>query len=416
MKRMKIADLTPEMVLASDVINCDGRFLLPAGAALTERSIRLCKAWGIVEAEIEGEEAPSFDAGRNDVDPAALAAARRINEYRFLHAGTKHRAMRELENLSSLRKARAIEQGLPGGRFSVIGDDDAEAVDDNVLLEPINLGRLSEFGLRLPTLPAVFDRINETIMNPNSSAGDIADVIGKDTALTSQLLGIVNSAFYGFVSKIDTVSRAVAIVGTKQLTSLVFGISVIKIFDRIPARHIDMQEFWRHSLACGIAARIIAGYKQIQNTERLFVAGLLHDIGRLLMYRLWPEHSRRVLFAARRESRLLYEVEKDLLDIDHAGIGALMAERWKLPFLLEAEIRNHHAPGNSYTRPETAIVHLADIIAHVMEMGSSGEIFVPPLDEDTWNSLDISENLLTVIIDHVDRQINDVTAYFFPGS
>ena len=411
--RAKLAELEPDMVTASDVVTGDGRLLMPRGTVLTARSIRLLKVWGVVEAQVERKLSLLRNETPGDVDPEILAKVRRDNEKRFMHTNMNHPAMIELEYLSTLRKTRAIQEGAPAAaaieKVNVTPGD----LEFSMPLPSINLSRLSEFGMRLPTLPAVFNRINETIMNPNSSAGDIADVVSKDSGLTYQLLGIVNSAFYGFISKIDTVSRAVAIVGTKQLTSLVFGITVMKIFNRIPAEHIDMQQFWRHSVACGIASRVIAGYKKIQNTERLFVAGLLHDIGRLLMYNLWPEHALRTLLVSRRDSRLLYQVEEELLDIDHAGIGALMAERWKLPFLLESTIHYHHSPALSHNLLESSIVHLADIIVHAMETGSSGDVFVPPLDSAAWEALDISENLLTFIVDHVDRQIDETISYFF---
>ena len=417
MIRVKLADLVPGMVTASDVFTTEGRFLLPAGSVLTERSIRLLKAWGLVEAVVDHDgPLPGGHDGR-DADPRILAEAREINKKRFMHTNPYHPAIIELERLSAVRRAGYTAEGVDS---AAPFDDGAKRLQFpknlSAELQPINLGRLREFGLRLPTLPAVFDRVNEIIMNPKSSAGDIAQVVSKDSGLTSRLLGIVNSAFYGFVSKVDTVSRAVAIVGTKQLMSLVFGISIVKIFERIPADHIDMRQFWRHSVACGITSRIIAGYKQIQNTERLFVAGLLHDIGRLLLYHLWPEHALYVLNLSRRDSRLLYEVEREVLGMDHAIIGARMAEQWKFPFLLESNILYHHSPGASHNLLEASIINLADVLVNAMEMGSSGEVFVPPLDEAAWNALNISENLLTVIVDHTDRQLDEVMDYFFPES
>lgn len=414
---VKVADLVPDMVLASDIINFEGRFLLPAGVALTERSIGMLKAWGVVEATIQNDGHKEHCQGQGSVDPDALAAARKINEDRFRHVDSGHPVMKELESLSSLRKARAIQRGVLERRPYFIEEKQQHSDDDQEPLPVINPSAvMSYIGNRLPMLPAVFNKINETIMNPNSSAVDMAAVISQDSGLTYQLLGLVNSSFYGFVSKIDTVSRAVAIVGTRQLTNLVFGISMIKFFENIPPRHVDMKGFWKHCIACGITARIIAGYNNIQNTERLFVAGLLHDIGRLLMFRMWPEHSRRALVKARQDLTLLHQAEAELMGVDHAVIGARMAEHWRLPFLLETTIRNHHIPKASHNRLEASIVHLADIIVNAMEMGSSGEMFVPSVDEDAWNSLGLSTGLLSVIINHVDGQFDETIMYFFPDA
>ena len=122
---------------------------------------------------------------------------------------------------------------------------------------------------QLASLPNIFMEITDVLSDPRSSAINIANVISKDPSLSAKLLKIVNSAFYNFPSRIDTISRAVMIIGSKQLSALALGTSIIRIFQDIPSDLVNMKSFWEHSLACGIGARMIASYKNIHNTEQI---------------------------------------------------------------------------------------------------------------------------------------------------
>ena len=154
--------------------------------------------------------------------------------------------------------------------------------------------------LELASLPAVVMRAMELLNNPHTSASDIGAVVSQDPALSARLLKIVNSSFYGFPSRIDTISRAITIVGTLELTDLILGSSAISVFDRLPNELINMQKFWEHSLYAGVVARILARQLRAPNTERCFVMGLLHDIGSLVLYHQQPDKSRQALELANR--------------------------------------------------------------------------------------------------------------------
>jgi HD-like signal output (HDOD) protein len=187
----------------------------------------------------------------------------------------------------------------------------------------------------------------------------------------------------------------------------------LKVFKKIPSRLIDMRSFWEHSIACGIAARIIAGYKNIQNTERLFVAGLLHDIGRLVLYSTIPIHARTALVNARSTHTLLHEAEHSLMGFDHTEIGECLLKKWRLPVSLENMVKYHHVPQESKDPLEPAIIHLADIISNALETGSSGERLVPPLDPEAWQCIDVSPNVLAFTIAQMDHQITETMHFIF---
>ena len=134
------------------------------------------------------------------------------------------------------------------------------------------------------------ERLNEAIFffSKQATVEQISSIIMQDAGLSARILRIVNSAYFGFPRKIDTVSRAVMIVGTQQVHDLTTATSVVKLFQRIPERFVSMGSFWKHTVACGLAARVIAGMKREPNVERFFVASILHDLGRLMNVRQDP--------------------------------------------------------------------------------------------------------------------------------
>ena len=138
---------------------------------------------------------------------------------------------------------------------------------------------------KLSSVSLVHERLNEAIFSKQATVDQISSIIMQDPGLTARLLRIVNSAYFGFPRKIDTISRAVMIVGTQQLHDLTLATSIVTLFRRIPEQFVSMESFWKHSVACGLAARVLAGLNRESNVERFFVAGILHDVGRLIMYR-----------------------------------------------------------------------------------------------------------------------------------
>jgi HD-like signal output (HDOD) protein len=262
----------------------------------------------------------------------------------------------------------------------------------------------------ISSLPMIFTRINDAVNNPRSSIADIGRVISEDPGLTARLLRIVNSAFYSFPSKIDTISRAVTIVGTQQLRDLALATSVMKVFKGIPEDLMNMEAFWCHSVGCGITARVLASHRREANLERYFVTGMLHDIGRLLLFMNLPKQARTALTRCQSSGELLYQVEYEEIGFDHATVGSTLLQAWNLPASLEEVVAFHHAPQKALRYPiETAIVHVADIIAHALELGSSGERFVPQLNPEAWERIGIPPTLLPATLEQVERQFYDST-------
>ncbi|MDD1622780.1 MAG: HDOD domain-containing protein [Methylococcaceae bacterium] len=211
------------------------------------------------------------------------------------------------------------------------------------------------------SLPDIYSQLNEMIRDPRFSLSDIGKVIAKDPAMSARLLRLVNSPFYGFQSKIDTISRAITVVGVDDLYHLVVATCVVDRFGNIPSELVDMTAFWMRSMYCGVVAKLLAKQSMVLHSERLFLAGLLHDIGSLVLYQQKPEESLKVLLATRRERRLLAEFEREIIGFTHADVAMELIKSWGLPESLYESI-------GCYLNPESAQVHKLD--AYLLNMAS----------------------------------------------
>lgn len=262
--------------------------------------------------------------------------------------------------------------------------------------------------VEISSLPLVYTRLNDAVNNPRASIADIGRIISEDAGLTARLLRIVNSAFYSLPTRIESITRAITIIGTHELRALALATSVTTMFKGIPEDLINMDLFWRHSIACGVAARIIATFRRIPNAERLFIAGVLHDIGRLVMYVKIPDQAREAIIRCRELKQPLFVAERDVMGFAHASVGSLLLDAWRFHPGLEESVGFHHNPNGAARYPlEAAIVHIADILSHAMQLGTSGELFVPPLDNDAWTRLGLPTSILAPVLGQLETQYDD---------
>lgn len=284
-------------------------------------------------------------------------------------------------------------------------------------METMEINELIKSTDRLATLPQVYYQLNEAMHDPDSTFDDIGEIISADTALTARILRIVNSAFYGFSNRVETVTHALSIIGTDQLSQLVLASSVMNRFSGIPQEIYNIESFWRHSLGCGLAARTIASLSGESNVERFFVAGLLHDIGRLVMCIKIPEQVREVLKCVQQTGHPLFKEEQKLFGFDHAEVGGRLIKSWLLPERLEESVKFHHAPEKSLNYPvEASIVNLANGIGHAMQLGDTGEVAILPLKKRSWETVGLPENLyLPMVREKIEEQYEDVTRVFLQG-
>lgn len=265
----------------------------------------------------------------------------------------------------------------------------------------------------LASLPDIVTKINDVADDPNSTTQDMQNLIQQDPALTARLLKIANSAFYGFPAQVDTINRAVMVVGTNGIRDLVWATSAMGTFAGLNSRFVDMRDFWRHSLYVATVARVLATKCRILRKERFFLAGLLHDIGRLALYHTMPDEIEAVLICADNTEESLCVAEKKILGFDHTDIGEALLKQWKLPENVQAVAKNHHhATTSGDYRLEVAVVHIADNIAKTA--GVFGDKFSKEqtIDPAAWHVTGLSEKIIDSTIGLADEQYKEVVALF----
>ena len=224
--------------------------------------------------------------------------------------------------------------------------------------------------IQIPTLPAIAIEVINMVENPKTSASALGQVISKDQVLTAKVLKIANSPFYGFSRKIATIDFAIIVLGFDTLKEVVMSVSLISTLSKKRTRNFNIQQFWNHSLACGIVARALArnyGYRII---GEVFVAGLLHDIGILLLNQYFFPAFKEIIDLQKEKGLSLEEAEKIVLDASHADVGVWLAERWNFPSQLIESIAFHHHPNKAVKHKEiVSLIHIADVLCQKLENG-----------------------------------------------
>jgi HD-like signal output (HDOD) protein len=250
----------------------------------------------------------------------------------------------------------------------------------------------------LPSLPQIVNHVLNVMDDARSNAGDVAHAVEEDPALTAKILRIANSAFYSPNREITSVSFAINRMGTTEVRNIIISTGVISAMHNKANRSIDYTEFWRHCICVAIGARIVNDFspvapKYFRPTENpYFVAGLLHDIGILILEQTLGAVYAEVLEHAHQTGKPLHEVERRILGSDHQEIGAFIAEKWHLPEIVSRTAKYHHNPENAPDELSTFIqvIHIADALCANTGVGEYMEEFLLDRISDTLEQLKIS--------------------------
>lgn len=283
------------------------------------------------------------------------------------------------------------------------------------------LAWLLQYARDIPPLPRVAVQVANLVDQPNTSAAQVAQALSMDQVLTARVLKLANSAFYGSPRRISTVTEAIVLLGMRTIRNMTMAVSCFDLYDRDVKGYTDRRgDMWRHSLCCGYAAQQIATRVRYPLPEEAFVAGLLHDIGKVLISLRLSNEFRLALERVTEEKITFVEAECAILGFDHAQVGARMTEQWNLPPQLVSAIRWHHDPasacdasasGGYKSGPEagklTAIVHLADLICITLGIGLGGDGLNYRLQESVLELLNLDnqtvESYLMLVSDFVSQ-------------
>jgi putative nucleotidyltransferase with HDIG domain len=269
---------------------------------------------------------------------------------------------------------------------------------------------------QIPTMPTIAAKVMQIVNDPHSSAEDVAKFISRDVALTSKVLRLANSAFYGIPRTISSVNSAIVILGFNTIRSLVLSASVLKVFPQKPGiAAFDRKAFWKHSFMVGIASRMVAQIyrkKKMVDMETAFSAGLLHDIGKIILEQFSHEDYLPVLKAAKEKGLPLVMVERSLLGMSHADVSGMLVDKWQMPNELKGPIVFHHSPLEDKASVDMAcIVHYANHLCHLKGSGCMSDEIYAPLVKEVEGVLGLG---LTVepLLEELEKHIQEAEPFF----
>ncbi len=411
MQRVNVNKATPGMVLEQNVLDQKGRLLFQSGQTITERHIRIFKIWGVTEIWVQNGESGSSSSPPSEegkISDSAYEKAQQSLKNIFRRNSLQDPFLQEMYRVSLERAARKIELEELDPSFATSPVKNTATAPSTPASNQITIARLVDKNLKLATLPSIYYKTMAAVYDPEMSISDIADIVSTDPTMSAKILQLVNSSFYGLLKRVDTLTRALALIGTNHMMTIIAGVSVTSVFQRLSSTVLNMNRFWEHSIACGIVARLLASHVPgIVNSERYFVAGLLHDIGRLIMVQSLPRQMQSIFALAEQEDLSLPEAEKRVLGFDHCQVGQHLAQKWNLPGNLEKMVHYHHQPQLEEGDMDANILYLANFFTNAMGAGSGGETVLPPFQEDVWQRLSLSPGIVESTMVQMERQLQD---------
>lgn len=267
----------------------------------------------------------------------------------------------------------------------------------------------------LPTLPTVVVRIMEVAQDRGSNAKQLAEIVSNDQSVFARVLKLANSAFYGFSRQITNITQAVVVLGFDTVKSLALSITTFDSLSKLSQESsLDRETFWFHSIGTGMVAKAIGKELGLRDTGSLFVSGLLHDLGKVILDTYFQEHYAVVIDRLVAEGRAPREVEHEVLDIDHAEVGGWLAARWRFPESLVAPIAHHHNPGSADESrlQETLTIHLANILTKRLEIGLAYETAIPEPDELVYSYLNVTPEVIDRIMEDLGGAQDEIDEFF----
>lgn len=270
----------------------------------------------------------------------------------------------------------------------------------------------------LISLPDIGLKVSDMLAGEDASSEDVAAVIASDPALTAALLRLANSSAMSRGKSIDSVGKAITRLGTSQVEELTLGISVARSFQGVPNELVSVEDFWKHSLYCAAASRAIAERLRVPQRDAAFTAGLLHDIGQLVMFTRLPDESRDFLTLSMNEydGLLTHRAEREVLGFDHTEVGSELAKLWHFPDILCQCIRGHHELfAIDPCPPLVMVVHIANSLAVLAELDSVSPDDAPPTEERAWTELGLSTDAIPEIVALCRDEIGELMGAFAPA-
>lgn len=374
MPSIPLSELKPGMVAAKDVATPEGRILLRKEGVVEPWHLQLFAGLHIASIEVA-------DTAQADHQDAAIAYVQPF----FAFVNPDSRPMTELFTYVVGLVADRLAQGWQLPDITELRADNVEHLADVFPVEIVDPERIVAHESELASFPDTYLKLRQEIASPQASVKSLSELVSQDISLSAKLLKLVNSPMYAYTEPVDSIERAISLVGIKELSTLALGVTAINYFQGIPPELIDMGTFWRHSIFCGILAKIIAQFLGEKPEERFFIAGLLHDAGRLILFKEMPYASTDALLYARSNMVPPVEAERITFNFIHTDVSTQLLRQWKFPQHLSDLINFHHDPLQAPTPRLAAIIHTADAFANAVQIAGGNLYLQPDFCDAAWD-------------------------------
>ena len=276
------------------------------------------------------------------------------------------------------------------------------------------LDQLINDKLELSSLPNIYSRISNLLNDEKSTHEQITEVIQSDPALSVRILKVVNSSFYGYPQQISTILQAIGILGRRSLRNIILSTIVAGMCRRMSNDVFDLERYWQHSVRTAVLSKLLVMYSdQKAQAESIFIAGLLHDIGQLVIAHQLPDQAKEIQMQVMDGAQHQWQVEKNILGFDHSELGAQLIQQWNLPALLVESIRYHHEPQQAKNCKTCCyVIHLANKLAY-LEDDADVSLFQQSLsDTDDWPITQINAEMLGHVMADAREQFQSVMSMF----
>lgn len=264
---------------------------------------------------------------------------------------------------------------------------------------------------RLPTLPAVANKVTRLIKDPTCTAIKVSEVIDKDQSLTTRVLRLVNSAFYSLYTEVTNVRHAVALLGFKTISQMVISISVFDVFKGGQGKEFNREGFWKHSIGCAVVSQMIAQRAHYPKADDCFTAGLMHDIGKVVLDQYLHEEMTKVIQLIQEKEIYFADAEKEIMELNHADVGGQVMKNWNIPLPITVAVKHHHQPlnerkGSAFSQDLIVdIIRLSNVICRRERIGYSGDTIIPEMNRELWDRLDINQKSINEVIENCGEEI-----------
>jgi putative nucleotidyltransferase with HDIG domain len=276
----------------------------------------------------------------------------------------------------------------------------------------ISIENLDSVLNNVPLLPATVSEVYQALQDENINMVDIEHLLNRDPGLATRVLRIANSPFYGLSGRIDNIKDACVVLGLHTTRNIVLAAGVMKHLGNGKSNHLDLIALWQHAIGTGVAAKVLAREARI-NPEMVYTAGLLHDIGKVVLDIYFPEEYSSVIEYRDSHSCPLSDAEQAILGFDHTLVGAKIAHRWSLPASITEAIEQHHSTDVEKTTKEANLVQVAVIVSRILKIGNPGDSFTPSQNTAVLQRLGLDLATIEEHYDDIEQQYHQVSDSFF---